>query len=160
MSSWKGHIIWAAIIMLIVGIILAYLKFLNINWFIKTWTDWFLLIPLLLFYAIIVDIDSPASIPRFIVTAIILGLIIYFAFLKSFIPIIILAVILLLVWIMKYIPGFGHRGYLHSFIFIILISLPLIYFNWTWVFLGIFMAFTHLLIDTFTGKPSVMKLWN
>jgi len=161
LSGYKGHIIGGAIFILIISLILLYFGHsLHINWFIHSWKDWFLLIPILAFFTMLPDIDIQSSIPRAIVTVIGLGFILYFALTRQILAIIVLVLLLLTIWTIKYWgKKWGHRGHCHSIIFIFLVSLLLAYFNWTWIILGFLASLSHLVIDQFTGEKKTLKIW-
>jgi len=125
----------------------------NYQWMQFSWIQLILYVPIILFYCLLPDIDIQTSKPRFIITVTSLILIIYFAVYNKMLYIIFIAVLLLIIWIIRFLPGWGHRGHAHSLIFIVIFSLPIFYLSWQVGILCLITSFSHLLFDR------CIKIW-
>lgn len=157
--NYKAHIIFGFIISLIVGFILYYFK---IYYPIIT-LSYIITIPIIVFiYSQLPDIDHRESIIRWIVTSFTLIFSVYilgryfYQYLMNLSPkifdifiILILLIILSLIWILpKISPNlFGHRKKFHTILFGILLSLPLLYFNYIYFIVAFISYLSHLILD-------------
>ena len=101
MPNWKGHIIFGIILItisIIINLIFNLLPYtFNINDLI--------FIPLILFFALLPDIDCPESKPKFIITIIGIIICIYYVFINSKWIAIGILVVLLFVWLSSVARG-------------------------------------------------------
>jgi len=145
--NWRSHIGAGVIFLAIILLINHYwMNFLSLSW--SNWYYILIYAPLILMYFILPDVDTPSSKIRYIVTVVLLGLIIYFFYMENKFNGITTALFLFGIWILPSVPGFGHRGFFHSLLFAILLSIPI------WLILSLELAvicfiayFSHLLFD-------------
>lgn len=104
-------------------------------------------------YSLAPDLDIQSSKPRQIITLLGLILILYFNFTSNELNVRIISIVLLIIWTLPLFDGFGHRGHYHSLLFGLLISLPLIYFSYTFAIIGLATFLSHTISD------DDFKLW-
>ena len=144
--GYKGHLVFAAFFLVAVILFSEFIYAIIPS---QTWWWYLLYSPIILFYAILSDADTPASKSRFIISFIGLGLIIclsLFQAIKGFS--LRYTIFITLLGIGLFIPLFlKHRGFLHSFAAGILLSLPLLLLSWQLTIMGILAYWSHLIID-------------
>lgn len=110
---------------------------------------WPLLVLVTVVGSLFPDIDHRMSMVRYFFTVLSLIVGIYFVAFDYKLYGIITLCVLLLVWLMKYIPGFGHRGYTHGVVATVVSSVGvwLVFRDWL---LGLFWGvayFSHWFCD-------------
>ena len=153
MSDWKGHLIF--------GFVFTAVFFLLINHFeALTWSDlkFFLYTPVLFFFILLPDLDSDSSVIRRVVNvlgvSLVLGCMIGYYFTKNLFFLfgaVTTLLVLLLAW------GFTHRGWMHSFVAALILSLPLLigynietdtfFLNYMLFLMGFAGYTSHLIMD-------------
>jgi len=155
--NYKGHIVFGFVFLLFIYLVNLKYQFLKL-----TLTHELLLyIPLFLFMSLLPDIDHDSSKPRWVVMFFGLIIALYFIFTgKSTSGGIIIGALILLM-ILKYFPGWQHRGHAHSLLFILLVSVGLAFFieNLTIILLAFLCALSHLIADCWGSRTNPMKLW-
>jgi len=158
MPNWKGHLIFGSILIIISIILNLIFNLLPYTFNIND----LIFIPLIFFFALLPDIDCNESKPKFIITIIGILISIYYILVENkWIAIAVLCV-LLFVWLLRFFPGFQHRGHIHSIIFI-LFMVWLVSFLTTNIFILVLLfiaGMSHLIIDQFTGNGAkTLKIW-
>ena len=139
--DWKGHTLFGSVLLSIflLGDVF-YLHWLNLEYL-----KYLIYIPLLLLSFLIVDIDAVISKPKIVITFLLIFLSIAGYFVYSPIFSIICICFLGVLWLIN--PIFGHRGFIHSLLFISIISIPLFFIDFKLMILFFIGAYTHLLLD-------------
>ncbi len=139
--DWKGHILFGSILL----ILFLCLDFFVLHWLNLDYKMYVVFIPILLFGFMLLDIDAVISKPKILITFLLIAVSIASYFLYSSLLSIISIIFLGVVWMIN--PIFGHRGKIHSIIFILIISLPLILIDYKLAILFAICAWSHLLFD-------------
>ena len=150
--NYKGHIIFGIFFL----IALAIVDKLYFHFFFEQLDLIFFLIyaPLILFSFMLPDMDHQSAKPRLYITILLLIVGLYFLLMKDYVRGTAFVATLLLVWIVPLIPGWKHRGHMHSLIFLGLISLlVLLAINWKIGLVFFVGGFSHLLAD------KCIKVW-
>ena len=127
------------------GIILVLLTHYYLDWFTFTLLDIGMIIVMIYIYSLLADIDSKSAtvVWTFIPISIIALIVGYFMNNNIFM---IFGISLLSVTFLA-AQFFPHRGFTHSILFGILVSLPWIYFSWHYSVLTFVCYYSHLLAD-------------
>lgn len=155
MPGYKKHtaigIITVAVLLLVNFLIATFWKYsLPINYL--DYKEYIIIIIVGVVYALLPDIDTPASKARFIVTFGGLIAIIYYAFEGNMNNVKGVTLFLVCVWLINYVPGGGHRGFVHSIWFAIIVSAPLWFLGWHFCVIGFIGYCSHLIADElYTG---------
>ncbi|MFT4305233.1 MAG: metal-dependent hydrolase [Candidatus Woesearchaeota archaeon] len=118
--------------------IFAYIVSLIIIHFLNIQTNYIILAFVCLVYSLIPDIDTHKSVIWKIFTAII---ILFLFFYKSYFFVILLLIAIFLALFIK------HRGFTHTYLSAIILSLPLFYFGLDLFIVGLLSYVSHLLVD-------------
>ncbi len=148
MPGWKTHIVFGIIFLIIVFFVNQYLNILSLP---KLSWVWLLYIPIILFFAMLPDIDHRMAMPRLIVTLLSLGVLIYFLIVRNWFFSIVIGIFLFLLNVITFFPGWHHRGHTHSLLFIFILSLLIIFIppfpNWSLAVICFIMALSHNIAD-------------
>lgn len=136
MPTYKFHIIFGLLLSALVGYTLYVNKFYDF-----TIQRLVMITALIFIYSILPDIDISSSKISKMFRIICLVLIIVFLFLNLVKLAIILSIILLILEFVK------HRTFIHTLSFGLILSLPLLYIDYTTALFAFLSYFSHLLID-------------
>ncbi len=146
MPNFKTHIVFGAIFAF--GLLLinqVYFHFIDF----PGWQELLMFVPIIAFMSIVPDLDQQASKAREFVTISFILATIFFLLVRTNVKIgIALQVLLGVMWLLPHLGKWGHRGHMHSIVFIGLLSLPLLCFGgWKIALIGFAAGFSHLLAD-------------
>jgi len=149
--NYKGHLLFGVIFLIILAIVdKMYFHFFFTSIDLKFWL---VFSPIILFSFLLPDIDHRISMPHLIVSVLLIAIILYSAFTGNMTYVIAFSIVLLFVFIMNFIPGWAHRGHAHSLIFVVLISLLVIFISWKLAIIFALGGLSHLIAD------ACIKIW-
>lgn len=153
MSNYKTHLIVGFVFVIITIAILLFLNKIGLELF-KTREILIFTIPIVFLYSILADIDHKTSKITWIFLTIGIFMVVVgyaFTFLVKFINMLSLKLLLPSGIILLVVTFIGtrlkHRGFTHSILVNIIVTIPLIFIHWFVALAGFLAFFSHLLID-------------
>lgn len=153
--NWRAHLFFG--VLLVVGFFwanyhynLIELELLELGWL------FYVLVGLIIyFYALAPDLDHQISKIRFVVTTLGMFIVLLLLITNQITLGIVFLTGLLILWILPTLPGWEHRGHMHSIVFGIIISLPvLLFLSWKLAAVSFIAFYSHLLADRY-----LLKIW-
>jgi len=136
-----GHLIFGSIL----GVLLIALTHYFLKWFTFTPTTMGVMIGIIYVYSLLPDIDIKSGTIVWTFFGVgLLAIIIGYATKNN--PYMLIGIILLVVTFLS-ATFFKHRGYTHSIMFALVVSLPLIFFHWNYSILALVCYYSHLIAD-------------
>lgn len=153
--NYKGHIVMGIVLIAILFFLNNYFNLIN---FPSTLMFFIYMVPTIIIWSILPDVDIGTSKARTLVLILLGILMVYSAWNRSFIAVSIIGLMIIWVMFLKHRQGLPFGA--HSVLAVFLLALPLFFLtDWKYGVVAFLAGFIHLIVDKFTSGSGWRWRW-